>query len=153
MLVDYTFYEMTYMGNVAAETFEVMLPKAEAVFNALTLGHIVESDGVYGQMIRGTFTEFTEKELTACKMGMCSMIDTMAELAGMKAQALAGAGDTGNIRSVSSGGESITYDAKVTAYTEALVSRTAEMRLYGDALKLYMRPEIFTVNPFFAGVM
>ena len=153
MLVDYTFYEMTYMGNVAAETFEVMLPKAEAVFNALTFSHIVESDGVYGQMIRGTFVELTKTELKACRMGMCSMIDTMAELAGMKAQALAGAGDAGNIRSVSSGGESITYDAKVTAYTEALVSRTAEMRLYGDALKMYMRPEIFAVNPFFAGVM
>lgn len=153
MLVDYTFYKMTYMGNVAAETFEVMLPKAEAVFNALTFSHIVESDGVYGQMIRGTFVELTETELKACRMGMCSMIDTMAELAGMKAQALAGAGDAGNIRSVSSGGESITYDAKVTAYTEALVSRTAEMRLYGDALKMYMRPEIFAVNPFFAGVM
>ena len=153
MLVDYTFYKMTYMGNVAAETFEVMLPKAEAVFNALTFSHIVESDGVYGQMIRGTFVELTETELKACRMGMCSMIDTMAELAGMKAQALAGAGDAGNIRSVSSGGESITYDAKATAYTEALVSRTAEMRLYGDALKMYMRPEIFAVNPFFAGVM
>ena len=153
MLVDYTFYKMTYMGNVAAETFEVMLPKAEAVFNALTFSHIVESDGVYGQMIRGTFVELTKTELKACRMGMCSMIDTMAELAGMKAQALAGAGDAGNIRSVSSGGESITYDAKATAYTEALVSRTAEMRLYGDALKMYMRPEIFAVNPFFAGVM
>ena len=153
MLVDYSFYEVTYMGNVAAETFEIMLPKAEAVFNALTFSHVVESDGVYGQMIRGTFTEFTEAELTACKMGMCALIDTMAELAEMRTQALAGAGDAGNIRSVSSGGESITYDARATAYTEALVSRPAEMRLYGDALKMYMRPEIFTVNPFFAGVM
>ena len=103
-MIDYEYYANTYFGTIAAATFTAMLPKAMAVFNALTFSHIVEEDGGYGQMIRGIFTEFTAAELTACKMGLCSMIDAMAELAEMRTQALAGAGDAGNIKSVSSGG-------------------------------------------------
>ena len=148
-LVTYTYYQNTYMGSASETDFNKGYPKAMAIMNRLTFSHIICVDDDYGQEIRGSFTEFTEEELDATRMGVCSLIDAVIAFAAAKTQALAG---SGSIKAVSSGGESITYDVNKTIYDNALASKEAEDTLYRNALLDYMRPELYTVNPFFAGV-
>lgn len=146
--VDYEYYCENYNGDASETAFNKAIGKATATMLQLTFDHIVEQNGEAGQIIGGQFVAINAEELDALKMGLCSLVDSVISMDTARAQA--NTGGNGSIKAVSSGGESITYGE--TRYTQALSDKAAEYGLYKDALTLYMRPEIFTVNPFFAGV-
>lgn len=156
-IVDYVFYTSEYYGDAPEVSFDKVLSKAEMKFNRLTFNHIVCVNGEYGQMVRGTFEAFNEQELRCVKMAVCSLIDSMMQFEAIKKQALSGTLEgssttSGRVRSVSSGGESITYGDKATSYDAALTSTAAENNIYKESMMEYMQPEAFRVNPFYAGV-
>ena len=127
-------------------SFVKVVTKAEAKLNRLTFDHILCEDGEYGQIVRGSFTAFTESELTAVQMGVCALADTVNAMEIMQSST----GGKGALHSVSSGGESITYAG--SRYTDALSDPNKEYQLYKDTLLDYVRPELFAVNPLYAGV-
>ncbi len=154
-LVDYEFYINTYGGNVVtAESFSFWLYKANNMLNRITYGHIVDDggSGSYGQMIKGKFMAFTEQELKAVQYSVCALIDEMYQLEKAKKQAVEGNENTGNIKSRSSGGESISYESKATVYDDALKDNGRKLKLYREILLEYMPPEVFRINPFYAGL-
>lgn len=151
MLIDFSYYEETYVGTADEAAFTPAARKAEAVMDSLTFHHIIRKDGAVGQMVDGVFTELTADELNALKMGLCALTDAVLNVNNARNKALSGNSEE-NIKSVSSGGESITYGAAATAYDDALKDHAAEMNLYRNTLLLYAAPEMFTVNPFYAGV-
>jgi hypothetical protein len=143
MIIDFSYYEETYQGGAEEEQFTPAARKAEAVMDNLTFHHIIRQDGNVGQMINGVFTELTEDELDALKMGLCALTDSVINVDKARNQ-------SGNVKSVSSGGESITYGD--TAYSDAVKDHSIELNLYRNTLLLYAPPDVFTVNPYYAGV-
>ena len=133
------------------DIFERLEKKAEALLKKLTFSRITTEDGVIGQLIRDEFTAYTDEQTEAVTYGLCELINALYMVETARQDALSGA-TQGNIRSVSSGGESISYGAAETSVTEALRSAAAEQKMYRDALMTYMRPEMFEVNPFYAGI-
>ena len=155
-LVDSVFYEDKYGGNaIDDELFDRLYRKAENILNRMTFGRICAVDGVYGQRIlyctHEEFEAFTEEELAALKYGMCSLMEAVMKLDNAEQQALAGNSSSANVKSRSSGGESVSYESRKTAYDEALTSSTKREELFRDALMEYMQPCIFRHNPFYAG--
>lgn len=154
-LVDYEFYVNTYGSSVImAESFPSCLYKANNMFDRITYGHIVydsDSDS-YGQVAKGEFTAFTKQEITAVQYAVCALADEMYKLEKVKLQAVEGNESVGNIKSRSSGGESISYESKPTVYDEAVKDDRKKLELYRETLLEYMPPEIFRINPFYAGL-
>ncbi len=152
-MVDYIFYTSTYGGNTVPElSFPVYLRRARLVLDKYTFGTIVEQNGVYGQMVRGEFQEFTNAELLALQYAICSLMDTLVNLDNAEKKALAGSADGANIKSRSSGGESISYEAVKTAYDVAVGDETKKAGLYRNAIMAYVIPTAFRINPFYAGM-
>lgn len=152
MLVSYEFYTGTYGGNVVPETEFLRYEKlAELFIKKITFGHIVVNDGAYGQIISGTFTPLTEAELEALQYGLCNMMDAAHRVDEAEQQALSGNSSAGNVKSRTSGGESISYEARKTAYDEAITSNDKKTDLLRDALLVYAYPDVFRVNPYYAG--
>lgn len=152
-LVTYEFYTETYKGDVVADSsvFEKILFRATSILNRLTFKHIVFRDDTYGQVIGGIFEPFTEDEFELIQYGLCSLIDAVSLIDNEEKRATAGTKDTGNVKSMSSGGESVTYESKSTIYDEALKDNSKKMQLYKNAVIDYMNPSAFRHNPFFAG--
>lgn len=152
-LVTYEFYTEAYKGDVVADSsvFDKWLIKATAFLNRVTFNHIVFENEQFGQYARGLFEPFTDEELKAVQYGLCLLIDTMVALDKTEKQAVAGTTDAGNIKSKSSGGESVTYESKTTVYDEALKDNGKKMKIFRDALMDYMPPSAFRYNPYYAG--
>lgn len=155
-LVNFDFYEdEDKYGGITIkdeDEFNRILRRATVVLNRLTFNRIVlNDDGQYGQMVHGKFLAFSSSELESLKYGLCSLVDAMNKLQTAEAQALAGNGDSGNVKSRSSGGESVSYESKKTAYDESLTDETKRNALYRSALREYIQPDAFRYNPFYAG--
>ena len=151
-MVDYSYYEDTFHGEqISEELFERRLRDAKAFLARATFGSIIGYEGEYGQMVRGQFQAFTSEQLEAVKMGLCKLCEVIDSIETAMSTALSGSSSSGNIKSVSSGGESITYGTAENVYQTALKSPAAKTQLCRSALLEYMRPELFAVNPFYAG--
>lgn len=151
-MIDYSFYAGAYGGDLVSDvSFPRYLARAWNILNRKTFDSIKEQDGKFGQIVRGEFREFTSSELLAVQYGLCSLIDTLAKLDTAEAKALAGSEAEGNVKSRSSGGESISYETVKTAYDVALNDEDKKNELYKDALIAYMSPTTFRINPFYAG--
>lgn len=155
-MVDYQTYVETYGGNVVDETdFPRVSMRSGVILDRMTYGHVVEEDGTYGQEIRGEFLPFNEAELNYLTFAFCSLCDVVEQLDEAKANALAGGGGTdgnANVRTRTSGDESITYESKRTAYDDALTDENAKDKLYKDAVFEVCDPWCFRWNPFYAGL-
>lgn len=151
-MVDYDFYSGTYRGSVvSSEEFTRYERRAVAVLNRLTFNSIISDGESYGQTVKREFQAFTDDELECLQLGLCSLMDKMHYLDAAEQQALSGNEDSGNVKSRSSGGESISYESKKTAYDEALADESKKTALFRGALMEYIQPAAFRVNPFFAG--
>lgn len=151
-MVDYDFYVETYGSELVPEdVFPSYLRRARQILDRMTFSSIVEVDGAYGQIVRGEFQEFTESELLALKYGICCLMDTLSKLDAVEMKAIAGSADSGNIRSRSSGGESVSYESIKTAYDVAMTDEAKKNALYRDSLLAYITPTAFRINPFYAG--
>jgi hypothetical protein len=151
-LVDYDFYKNEYGGGaVAEESFPGCQRRAEMFLDRVTFGRIEPSNEVYGQWISGKFYEFSESELKMLKNGLCALSETVYKLNKAEEQALSGNADSGNAKSRSSGGESISYESQTTVYDEALKDDSKKNALYRRSLMEWIVPEAFRFNPFFAG--
>ena len=151
--ITYEFYSETYGGTAVDETaFPRYQMRAAVMLDRLTFGHIKEQNEEYGQEIRGNFLPFTEEELTYLSYAVCSIIDAVKSLDDLRSQALAGGSSEGNVRSRTSGGESITYESRKTKYDEALTDENAKMNLMKEAVFEVCDPFLFTYNPFYAGL-
>lgn len=155
-LMDYTFYEDKYGGSVVDEnSFDRLYRKAEAALKRLTFNRISAVNGVCGQRItyatHEEFEPFTDEELSALKFGLCALLDAMVMLEKAEQQALAGNSSAANLKSRSSGGESVSYESKKTVYDEALTSNTKREKLFRGALLEYAQSCAFRHNPFYAG--
>lgn len=151
-LMKQEFYEEKYGGNLVDDnSFDRMYRRAEAALNRMTFNRIITVNGVPGQMIGRDFEPFTVEELQALKYGLCSLMDMMMKLEKAERQALAGNSDAGNVKSRSSGGESISYESRKTVYDEALTDENKKSDLFRNALLEYIQPCAFRHNPFYAG--
>lgn len=154
-LIDYEFYKEKYGGTVVAQdSFNTWENRSSAMLKRLTYNHIVydSNSESYGQNIRDKFEPFTDTELEAVQYGLCALMDKMYSLNNVEQQALEGNSSESNVKSRSSGGESISYDSRATAFDQALVDNNTKMVLYRNTLKEYMIPEVFRINPFYAGL-
>ena len=151
-LVDYDFYISEYGGSVVgADSFGKIERRAESFLSRLTFNQIIAVNDTPGQMIRREFEAFTENELQTLKYGLCSLIESMDKLEKAELQALSGNSDSGNVKSRSSGGESISYESHKTAYDDAMQDETKKNALLRNALMEYVQPCAFRHNPFYAG--
>lgn len=151
-LVEYEFYTAEYRGNVVdADSFGRLERRAESFLNRLTFNRIITVNKVPGQMVGREFEPFTENELQMLKYGLCSLIETMDKLEKAEQQALSGNSDSGNVKSRSSGGESISYESHKTVYDEALQDEKKKTTLLRSILLEYIQPCAFRHNPFYAG--
>lgn len=151
-MVDHDFYLNKFGGSVASSTdFNRYLRRATVILNRFTFNHIVQIDGEYGQIVKGKFQAFTDDERESLQFGLCNLINKMSSLDAVEQQALSGNSDSGNVKSRTSGGESISYENRMTAYDEALTDESKKMALFRSALMEFAQPELFRVNPFFAG--
>ena len=151
--VNYEFYSETYGGTAVDETaWPRYQMRASVMLDRLTYGHIKEENEVYGQYICGTFVEFTEEELNYLSFAFCSLIDADKMLNDCRDQALAGSSSDGNVKSRTSGGESISYEIRRTAYDDALSDEGAKIKLMKEAVFNVCDPFLFRYNPFYAGL-
>lgn len=151
-LVDYDFYISEYGGSVVdADSFNRLEQRAENWLNRLTFNHIITVDDISGQMIQKEFEAFTDDELKSLKLGVCSLMDSMSRFDAAEQQALAGNTSNNNVKSRSSGGESISYESRKTVYDEALTDEKRKIAIFRNALMEYIQPTAFRHNPFYAG--
>lgn len=155
-LVNFDFYgnEDKYGGTLIKDdkVFNMLLKRSMVFLNKRTFNRIIQNEsGEYGQMIHGKFSEFTDRELEALKYGLCSLTDVMSKLEKAEIQALAGNESAGNVKSRSSGGESISYESHKTVYDEALADQSKKDELLRSALMEFIQPDAFRYNPFYAG--
>ena len=152
-MIDYTYYSETYGGDVvSAASFNKALTRAESILDRMSFSSIKKEGDEYGQILRdGTFQPFTDRELLSLKYAMCALVDTIGKLDAAETRAIAGNGSDENIASRSSGGESISYRQIQTAYDVAINDENAKRGLYVDAVRSYVNPTAFRINPFYAG--
>jgi hypothetical protein len=102
-------------------------------------------------IVRNEFVAFSTDELAMFKNGLCELTEAVYKLKKAETQALAGSTTDENIKSRTSGGESISYDKSNTAYDDALSDTRAKNTLFKNALMTWIVPDAFQYNPFFAG--
>lgn len=122
-LTTYEFYKNIYFGDTIEESaFPKWLSKATDKLERLTYGNI------------------TEESLLAYNIqiqkAVCALIDLLYELE--KALKEANTADEANVKSKSSGGESVTYKTSETLVTKVLSDRVAQNRLAQDIIKEYL---------------
>ena len=151
-LITYDFYKNVYGGSVVSVTdFPKYERLAELFLNRVTFGHIVCNDGVWGQIIGRTFNPLTEKELEALQYGVCNLLESQKKLQEAEDKAISGNSSSANVKSRTSGGESISYESSKTTYDEAIANDEKKTELLKNALMLYAYQSVFSVNPFYAG--
>lgn len=153
--IDVDFYLNEYGGAVSEcqieERFEFLARKAWHILDRMTFYNIRCIDEKNGMFYRREFIEFTENEIKRIKMAMCCLIETEFRIQEAERKALAGNSDSSNVKSRSSGNESITYGVAKTLYDDAISDNAKRDELYKKSIMIYMNPSVFRVNPFYAG--
>lgn len=122
-LTTYEFYKGTYYGDTIEESaFPKWLSRATDKLIHLTCGNIIEESG-------------REYDMRIQK-ATCALMDLLFEID--KATKTATAKDDSNVKSKSSGGESITFGDAQTLVTKVLSDKTAQDRLMYDTVKEYL---------------
>lgn len=122
-LTTYEFYKNTYYGETIEEfAFPKWLSRATDKIMQFTYGNITENAA--------------EQYDTQLQKATCAMMDLLYELD--EAMKTANSKETGNIKSKSSGGESVTYGETVTLVTKVLADKTAQKRLMYDTVAEYL---------------
>lgn len=122
-LTTYEFYTNTYFGDAIGESaFPKWLSRATDKIMHLTYGNITEESRIeYDTQIQ---------KATCALMDLMCQIDTATKTATAK--------DETNIKSRSSGGESITFGDKDTLVTKVLSDKAAQNRLMYDTIAEYL---------------
>ena len=122
-LTTYEFYTDTYYGDTIEESaFLKWLSRATDKLMYLTHENITEE-------IKASYDEKIQK-------ATCALMDLLFEID--KATKTATAKDDSNVKSKSSGGESITFGDNQTLVTKVLSDKTAQDRLMYDTVKEYL---------------
>lgn len=120
---DYQFYKETYKGYTVDESlFDRYLPRASAKLSYLCMGNITE--------------ETLEKYNTQVQNATCCVIDILYKLD--DAQSKINDPKSGSIKSMSSGGRSITFGNNDTVYTNALGDKQKQDELILDEIREYL---------------
>lgn len=122
-LTTYEFYKDTYYGETIEESaFPKWLSRATDKLMHLTYGNITdESRVVYDVQIR---------------KAVCALMDLMFQL--KKAEEAANTKDKSNVKSMSSGSESVTYTEHETVILKVLADKTAQDRLMYATVAEYL---------------
>lgn len=122
-LTTYEFYKNTYYGEVIEESaFPKWLSRATDKLHYLTYGNITEE-------------AYAEYDMQIQKAS-CALMDMMCQLDVAAKQATAK--DETNVKSKSSGSESITFGDKDTLVTKVLADKGAQDRLLQDVIAEYL---------------
>lgn len=122
-LTTYEFYVNTYYGDAIGESaFPKWLSRATDKLMDLTYGNITEERCIQYNIL--------------IQKATCALMDLMYQLD--VATKAATAKDATNVKSKSSGGESITYDDTETLITKVLSDKTAQNRLMYDTVAEYL---------------
>lgn len=122
-LTTYEFYANTYYGDAIGESaFPKWLSRATDKLMRLTYGNITEESRV----------EYD----TQIQKATCALMDLMYQID--MATKTATAKDETNVKSKSSGGESITFGDKDTLVTKVLSDKAAQDRLMYDTIAEYL---------------
>lgn len=122
-LTTYEFYKETYFGDAIEESaFPKWLSRATDKLNYLTYGNITEERRIEYD---------TQIQKAACAlMELMFQIDIATKTATAK--------DETNVKSKSSGSESITFGDSDTLVTKVLADKTAQDRLMQDTIAEYL---------------
>ena len=122
-LTTYDFYKNTYYGETIEESaFPKWLSRATDKLHYLTYGNITEV----------AYVEYSKQ----IQKATCALMDVMFQIDAATKQATAK--DETNVKSKSSGSESITFGDKDTAVTKVLADKSAQNRLMQDAIAEYL---------------
>ena len=124
--VDYEYYTSSYQGDLITD---------ETVFNKFEVRARAKIDRMCHNRLADGLPE-DETLLTKIENAMCAVIDVLYQLDIQKKAALNGEG--GNVKSKSSGSESITYADDKTEITAALESVSAQDRLIYQTALAYL---------------
>jgi hypothetical protein len=153
-MVDYDYYNAGFSGTIITDEdeFNRCLKKATVFLNKLTYSQISQNEGgEYGLWHGLQFISFTDSELSMLKNGLCGLTETIYQLSKVETQSLEGNENNNNIKTRSSGGESISYERQNTVYDEALKDSKKRTALYRSSLMEWIDVDAFRYNPFFAG--
>lgn len=119
----YEFYSETYYGEaIDADAFPHWCLRASDKLRMLTYGNITdETQEMYDEQIQ---------------KATCALAEVMYQLD--RAAKTASARDDSNVKSKSSGGESVTYGDTDTLITKALADKTVQNRLMHNAIADYL---------------
>lgn len=122
-LTTYEFYVNTYYGDAIGESaFSKWLSRATDKLKDLTYGNITEE--------RRAQYDIQIQKATCALMDLMSQLDAATKTATVK--------DETNVKSKSSGGESITYGDTDTLITKVLSDKAAQSRLMYDTVAEYL---------------
>lgn len=122
-MTTYEFYKNSYYGDSIEESsFQKWESRAEDKLNLITSGNITESA--------------LEEHSIRIQKAVCALADLLFEID--KATKTATSKDDSNVKSKSSGGESITFGDSQTLVTKVLSDKTAQDRLMYDTVKEYL---------------
>ena len=122
-LTTYEFYKDTYFGEIIEESaFPKWLSRATDKLHYLTYGNITEE----------AYAEYNKQ----IQKATCALMDVMFQIDAATKQATAK--DETNVKSKSSGSESITFGDKDTVVTKVLADKSAQNRLMQDTIAEYL---------------
>lgn len=123
-LTTYEFYKNNYHGDkVSIDDFPKWLAKASFDVDYLTCGNITEE----------SLEEFSDN----VQIAVCAIVDFLFSMDELQSRASSGASEV-NIKSITSGSESITYNTVSTAYEKALSDPAEKRRLEYEEIKPYL---------------
>lgn len=122
-LTTYEFYTNTYFGDTIGEAdFPKWLSRAADKLHYLTYGNITEE----------AYAEYG----TQIQKATCALMDVMFQIDAETKRATAK--DEANVKSKSSGSESITFGDRDTTVTKVLADKSAQNRLMQDTIAEYL---------------
>lgn len=123
MEVTYQYYKESFYGDKIAESdFPKWLKRSGEKLNRLIFGKAEQAAEAYPDKTRDA---------------LCALADCMYLVDQERSRALEPAAES-NIKSMSSGGESITFDAPKSIYQTVLASTVEENRLYRGVIAEYL---------------
>ncbi len=130
MYTTYEFYEKTYYGDVLTEqSFPKWNARAADALNWITCGNLKGHIEVVDDEVS---SDFDPDVTTAVQMAACAVADKLFIIDA--AARTANSQDEGNIKSKSSGNESVSYAASETDITKAVADpKVKRMLLYSTA--------------------
>lgn len=122
-LTTYEFYKNTYYGEtIEKSAFPKWLSRATDKLHYLTYGNITEE----------AYAEYG----TQIQKATCALMDVMFQIDAETKRATAK--DEANVKSKSSGSESITFGDRDTTVTKVLADKSAQNRLMQDTIAEYL---------------